>query len=159
MKFFVRSLNSPAKAPFLAGLSLLVLTGCAPIVNLEAAPDANNPSCAEVSVRLPDAMGEHQKRYTNAQATAAWGDPAAVLLRCGLEPVEASLLPCATAGNVDWLVDDSQAPNFRFVSFGRNPAVEVIVDSERASGIATLESLSFAVGQIEATKFCEPLAN
>jgi uncharacterized protein YceK len=156
MTFFVPPANRPGKTIGLAALAALVLSGCAAVVNLEAAPDANNPACAEVSVRLPDTMGEHQKRYTNAQATAAWGDPSAVILRCGLPPVEASVLPCATAGNVDWLVDDSQAPSFRFITFGREPAVEVIVDSERASGISTLESLSFAVGQIEATRFCEP---
>jgi uncharacterized protein YceK len=157
MKIFVRPLNSPAKTLLLTGISALLLSGCAAVINLEAAPEANNPACAEVSVRLPDTMGEHEKRFTNAQATAAWGDPSAVILRCGLPPVEASLLPCATAGNVDWLVDDSQAPSFRFITFGREPAVEVIVDSERASGISTLESLSFAVGQIEASKFCEPV--
>lgn len=157
MKIFVRPLKSPAKTLLLTGIAALLLSGCAAVINLEAAPDANNPACAEVSVRLPDTMGEHEKRFTNAQATAAWGDPSAVILRCGLPPVEASLLPCATAGNVDWLVDDSQAPSFRFITFGREPAVEVIVDSERASGISTLESLSFAVGQIEASKFCEPV--
>lgn len=159
MKFFSPALKRLSKTAGLAALTASVLTGCAVVVNLEAAPEANNPDCAEVSVRLPDTMGEHQKRFTNAQATAAWGDPTAVLLRCGLEPVEASLLPCATAGVVDWLVDDSQAPSFRFITFGRSPAVEVIVDSERASGISTLESLSFAIGQIEASRFCEPLAN
>lgn len=159
MKFFAPSAKRITEAAGLVAITTLALSGCAAVVNLEAAPDANNPACAEVSVRLPDTMGQHEKRYTNAQATAAWGDPSAVILRCGLPPVEASLLPCATAGSVDWLVDDSLAPSFRFITFGREPAVEVIVDSERASGISTLESLSFAVSQIEATKFCEPLAN
>jgi len=32
-----------------------------------------HPNCADVSVRLPDALGENEIRYTNAQATAAWG--------------------------------------------------------------------------------------
>lgn len=135
-------------------LPILLLAACTPLVSLEAAEDANNPACAEISVRVPDAIGPHDRKYTNAQATAAWGDPTAIIYRCGLEPVEVSALPCVTAGGVDWLVDDSQAPNFRFVTFGRSPATEVIVDSEQASGITSLEELAPAVSSVPASKFC-----
>lgn len=138
---------------------VLVLSGCAPMVNLSAAEGSNDPACAEVSVRLPDQIGELDQRITNAQATGAWGDPAAVLLRCGLEGVEVSTLPCVTAGDVDWLVDDSEAPSYRFISYARFPAVEVIVDSVNASGITALESLSGAVSQIPATKVCTTTSN
>lgn len=129
------------------------------MVNLSAAEFSNDPACAEVSVRLPSELGELERRQTNAQATGAWGEPSAVLLRCGLEGVEVSTLPCVTAGNVDWLVDDSEAPNFRFISFARFPAVEVIIDSVNASGITSLEGLSGAVSQIPATKFCTAATN
>lgn len=138
---------------------VMLLTGCTPIVNLGAAEFSNDPACAEVSVRLPDQLGELNKRQTNAQATGAWGDPAAVLLRCGLEGVEVSTLPCVTAGEVDWLVDDSDAPNYRFISYARFPAVEVIVDSKNASGITALEGLGQAVSQIPATKVCTTVTN
>lgn len=138
---------------------VMLLTGCTPIVNLGAAEFSNDPACAEVSVRLPDQLGELNKRQTNAQATGAWGDPAAVLLRCGLEGVEVSTLPCVTAGEVDWLVDDSDAPNYRFISYARFPAVEVIVDSKNASGITALEGLGQAVSQIQATKVCTTVTN
>jgi hypothetical protein len=135
-------------------LPILFITACAPLVSLEAADDANDPACAEISVRVPDEIGPHERKYTNAQATAAWGNPTAIIYRCGLEPVEASVLPCVTAGGVDWLVDDSQAPSFRFITFGRSPATEVIVDSEQASGITALEELAPAVSAIPAEKFC-----
>ena len=128
-------------------------------MNLEAADDSNNPNCADVSVRLPDMLGENQLRYTNAQATAAWGNPAAILLRCGLETVEVSALPCVTAGTTDWLVDESEAPKYRFISYATIPAVEVIVDSEVASGITTLEGLSQAMSVLPRTKVCTALAN
>lgn len=139
--------------------SLFLLAGCSATVNLEPAEFANDPSCAEVSVRFPAELGELSQRFTNAQATTAYGEPAAVLVRCGLEPVFASTLPCVTAAEVDWLVDDSEAPNFRFISFGRTPAVEVIVDSENASGITTLEALSQAVAKLPATAFCTEISN
>jgi len=137
-----------------ASLALLTLSGCAATVNLEPAEDSNNPACAEVMVRLPSQLGGLQERYTNAQATAAWGDPAAVLLRCGLEPVEVSTLPCVTAAGIDWLVDDSLAPSYRFISYARFPAVEVVVDSDNASGITSLEGIAGAVAQLPATKSC-----
>ena len=137
-----------------ASLALLTLSGCAATVNLEPAEDSNNPGCAEVMVRLPSQLGGLQERYTNAQATAAWGDPAAVLLRCGIEPVEVSTLPCVSAAGIDWLVDDSLAPSYRFISYARFPAVEVVVDSDNASGITSLEGIAGAVAQLPATKSC-----
>jgi uncharacterized protein YceK len=138
---------------------LFLLTGCSSIVNIEAAEDANNPLCAEVSVRYPGQIGGLEQRWTNAQATTAYGDPSAILVRCGLEPVFASELPCVSASSIDWLVDDSNAPNFRFISFGRSPAVEVIVDSEKASGVSALDGLSQAVSKLPATAFCTEISN
>ncbi len=141
---------------FAAGLvATALLTGCSATVNLEAAPLANNPACAEITVRLPDAIGDQTKRVTNAQATGAWGEPSSVILRCGLEPVAVSTLTCVTAGEVDWLVDDSQAPSYRFITFGRSPATEVIVDSKSVAGVTALETLAEAVQNIPATKNCK----
>lgn len=137
----------------------LLLSGCAATVNLEAADDANNPACAEVMVRLPQALGEHTQRFTNAQATSAWGDPTAVIIRCGLPAVEVSELPCVSAGEIDWLVDDSAAPSYRFISFATDPAVEVVVDSNRASGVTSLEGVAPAVSFLGQPKKCSELSN
>lgn len=137
----------------------LLLSGCAATVNLEAADDANNPACAEVMVRLPQALGEHTQRFTNAQATSAWGDPTAVIIRCGLPAVEVSELPCVSAGEIDWLVDDSAAPSYRFISFATDPAVEVVVDSNRASGVTSLEGVAPAVSFLGQAKKCSELSN
>lgn len=132
----------------------LLLSGCSATVNIDAAPDANNPACAEVIVRLPDEVDGQAKRTTGSQGTGAWGNPTAVLLRCGLPETTVSTLPCIQASDVDWLVDDSKAPSFRFITFGRNPALEVIVDSEKASGIAALDALSSAVQFLPSDKTC-----
>ena len=86
----------------LATLALVgSLAGCTAGVSLEAAPDSNNPNCAEVSVRLPDQIAGLDKRVTDAQATGAWGNPSSVILRCGLPSVEVSTLPCVTASGVE----------------------------------------------------------
>ncbi len=136
------------------GLSL-ALSGCSPTVSLEPAADSNNPGCAEIVVRLPEGVDGQERRTTNAQSTAAWGNPATVILRCGIEPVAISTLPCVTAAGVDWLVDESERPKFRFITFGREPAVEVFVDSENAVGVNALESLAPAVQSIDALKRCQ----
>lgn len=115
---------------------------------------ANDPECAEVIVRLPDELALLPERRVNAQSTAAWGEPAAVILRCGLEPVEISPLPCVTAGDVDWLVDDTNAPSFRFITFARSPATEVIIDSTAVAGVTVLEELAGSIGVLEATARC-----
>ena len=129
------------------------------MVALEPAEDANNAECAEIIVRLPDELAGEPQRRVNAQSTGAWGEPVSVILRCGLEPVEVSALPCVTAGEIDWLVDDSNAPRFRFISFGRFPATEVIIDSTKLAGVTVLEQLSSTIGILPATKRCTETSN
>jgi hypothetical protein len=59
----------------------------------------------------------------------------------------ASTLPCVTAGGIDWLVDATKAPSYRFITFGRSPATEVIVDSKNASGVKALDAFGFSIEQ------------
>lgn len=139
--------------------ALVFLTGCTPMVTLEPAEDANNAECAEIIVRLPDELAGEQKRRVNAQSTAAWGEPVSVILRCGLEPVEVSTLACVTVGDIDWLVDDSKAPSFRFISYARYPATAVIIDSTKLAGVTVLEQLSSIIGILPATKRCTQTTN
>ena len=134
--------------------SVLMLTGCAPVVPLEPAEQANNAECAEVIVRLPDELAGLAERRVNAQSTAAWGEPAAVILRCGLQPVEVSPLVCVTASDIDWLLDESKAPSYRFITFARSPATEVILDSTVVAGVTVLDELAASIGVLDATKRC-----
>ena len=122
----------PAALATLAAIAFLA--GCAPVVSLETAEDFSNPACAMVivSLRDVDTIGDEQRRETNTQSTAAWGDPASVILHCGVPvPDPTSTLPCITYDNIDWLRDDSDAPNYVFTTYGRDPAVSVIVDNDK----------------------------
>ncbi len=105
-------------------------------------------------VRLPDTIDTLAKRGTNSQSTAAWGEPTSVIFRCGLPEVSVSKLTCVTASDIDWLVDDTNRPSYRFVSFARKPAIEVIVDSTKVSGVTALDELSSAISYIPASKRC-----
>ena len=133
---------------------ILLLAGCTAAVPLTPADGANDPACADVMVRLPDSVGGLARRSTNAQSTAAWGDPAAVILRCGLPETGPSELPCFTVNGIDWLRDDTDAPIYRFITFGRTPATELVVDSDSASGVDAVDSVGTAIGSIPATSQC-----
>ncbi|MCY7413441.1 MAG: DUF3515 domain-containing protein [Salinibacterium sp.] len=144
-----RTASHRVAAGIVAGLLIGLLAGCAPTVALEPADDAVNPACAEVIVRLPDTVAELPRRSTNAQATGAWGEPTAVILRCGVPvPAPTAALACVTVDGVDWLRDDSNDPSFVFTTYGRNPAIEVIIDSNTVSGFGALNDLARAVSQL-----------
>ncbi|HLS92043.1 MAG TPA: DUF3515 family protein [Microbacterium sp.] len=123
---------------------IAVAAGCTPTVHLEPAEAANDPACADVSVRVPEKIGELDRVWTDAQATAAWGDPSVVLFSCGLEPPAPSTLQCVTIGGVDWIVDETDFPNLRMTTYGRTPAAQVYVDTESVSSNDVLSALSNA---------------
>lgn len=117
---------------------------------MEPAVAANDPACADVMVRLPGSVDSQERRWTDAQATAAWGEPSSVLLTCGVASPGPSTLPCQTVDGVDWIIDDTEAPRYRVTTFGRTPAVEVYLDNEVVSSATVLERLSGAVALIPA---------
>lgn len=106
-----------------------VIAGCAASVTLTPAPHAGDARCAAVMVRLPHDLSGQQRRWTDAQSTAAWGDPTTVIMSCGVTPPAPTTLSCVSLGGVDWIVDDSSYPRLRVTTFGRNPAVQVYLDS------------------------------
>ena len=132
----------------------LLLGGCSTSVHLEPAEASNAVACANIAVRLPDTADTLIRRNTDAQSTAAWGEPSAVIFRCGLPEVTVSQLRCVTEAGVDWLVDDSKAPSYRFITFGRNPASEVIIDSQKAVGVNVLDDIAPAIKFQPATVSC-----
>lgn len=122
---------------------------------MQAAKDANNPACADVIVRLPDSVDGLERRYTNAQATGAWGDPASVLLYCGIEPSGPTTDSCVSVNGIDWIMDESRAPLYRFAAYGRSPGLEVVIDaSKNVSGTNVISDLGYAVSQLPQERKC-----
>ncbi|HEX6954582.1 MAG TPA: DUF3515 family protein, partial [Agromyces sp.] len=140
-----------------AVVALPLLAACSRPVPFEPAPDAVDPECAAVVVRLPDAVAGQEARETDAQGTGAWGTPASVLLRCGVEPPGPTTLRCVSVDEVDWIIDESDAPRYRFTTYGRTPAVEVVVDNDVVSGTTVVADLSPAIAVIEADGGCTDL--
>ncbi|GAB2699937.1 hypothetical protein BKA24_001873 [Microbacterium marinum] len=119
-----------------------VLAGCSSTVALEPPTDANDPRCADVMVRLPEVFEDHERRWTDAQSTASWGDPSAVIIACGVTPPGPSTLPCQTVSGIDWIIDDTEAPMYRLTTYGRVPAIEILVDNDIASSSGPVDTVS-----------------
>lgn len=140
-------------AATLAAATASLLSGCSAAVSLEPAAASNDPDCAYITVSLPATVADLPKRDTDAQATGAWGSPASILLRCGVEVPEPTTLECTNVNGVDWIIDDSDAPNYRFTTYGRDPAIEVIVDSDVVHGSTALVDLEPAVSNVPEEPF------
>lgn len=152
-------------------LTMLVLSGCTQTISMQPAPDSNNPLCANVMVRLPDAIrnqsserptaaganfqAELKRVWTDAQATAAWGANGAVTLVCGAPEPGPVALPCSSWGGIDWLVDASDPTITRMITYGRSPATQVEFDPSRAQGAAVWDALAIPLQEIPAEKTCE----
>ncbi|AZC14180.1 DUF3515 family protein [Microbacterium sp. ABRD28] len=132
----------------------LTLSSCAGTVSLPPAANADDPLCAEVTVRLPAEVDGQERRWTDAQATGAWGTPTSVILTCGVEPPGPTEARCITIGGVDWIVDESDPPRYLIRSYGRTPAVEVYADNSVVSPNEVLSALGPIVSQLPRESEC-----
>ena len=90
-------------------LLLPLLAGCGSgAVHLEPAPDAANPQCASAMVAMPTSIGGLQQRETTAQAATAWGDPADIIIKCGVEVPQPVIDPCVSVNGVDWVLKPAE---------------------------------------------------
>jgi hypothetical protein len=147
----------PRRSPLaLAAASITLaaaLSGCAPVVSLAPAAEfANDPECAEAIVRLPDAVSSYALRQTDAQGAAAWGEPTVVLFYCGVPVPEVSDLPCIQVpqDGVFWLREEVDA-GLAFTTYGRDPAVRVVVDPDAIGPGVVLDELANAVSYTSPT--------
>lgn len=157
-----------AAVPAAAITLAVLLSGCTPIADVEPAADAGNPDCAEVMVSLPSELAGVQQRETDSQATAAWGDPSQVILRCGVPVPGPTTEQCATVNGIDWILTEQEAGDgetdaagqdtglstWTATTYGREPAIELVFDPEQISSSTILVQLENAVSRIEPTREC-----
>jgi hypothetical protein len=104
---------------------------------------------------LPHELDGMKKRTTTSQATAAWGDPARVILRCGTAKPGPTSDPCTTVDGVDWVSTEEKGDRWRLTAYGRVPGIEVSLDNKKVSSSNVAEGLSDAVKLSPATKKCK----
>src|SRR5699024_6305809 len=105
---------------------------------------------------LPDEIAGEQARRTSSQGTKAWGDPSIAVLRGGVTPPGPTTDRCVSASGVDWIsrpADDDDS-TWAFTSYGRTPAVEVLVDRRADSGNDVLAAISPALAKIAPEAEC-----
>ncbi|MGO4230354.1 DUF3515 family protein [Arthrobacter sp. YAF34] len=136
-----------------AAASGLALTACSPVVDVTPAKDAANAACAPMMLALPDAVGDAKLRKTNAQATAAWGDPSSLILRCGVNVPGPTTDRCVSVNGVDWVIKEGN-PVWTLTTFGREPATEILLDPNKISSATVLADLAPAALKIKATRKC-----
>lgn len=149
-------LPRPAHALLAAGALAAVLTGCTPAVTVDPAENAADPGCAAAMVAMPEVVGEHGQRETTSQGTTAYGEPTAAVVRCGVAPPGPTTDPCSSVNDVDWLIrqDEEGGATWTATTFGRDPAVEVVFDSDAVASSTLLVELGSAVEQIPAERQC-----
>ena len=139
--------------PLLTAIALGATACAGRVATVEAAPHAADPACAPTMVAMPDVLGDLDLRPTDSQATAVWGDPAAVVLRCGAEVPGPTTDRCISVDGIDWVIRDEDE-NWRITTYGRDPAVEVLFGKDQASSDTVMVGLSSAVAQIEPSGGC-----
>ncbi|MDT0167459.1 DUF3515 domain-containing protein [Pseudarthrobacter sp. BRE9] len=142
-----------ARMALVGGIAALSLTACSPAVDVTAAKDAANPLCAPMMVALPDAIGDSKLRKTNSQATAAWGDPSLVILRCGVNVPGPTTDRCVTVNGVDWVIKEGD-PVWTLTTYGREPATEILMDPDKISSATVLADLAAAAEKVPSSRNC-----
>jgi hypothetical protein len=157
---------SRVRLPVLAVAAALVTASCAPPVTVPAAPHAADPLCASVVLALPRDLDGMPRLATGSQATVAWGERAdPVVLRCGVEPPPPTTDPCVTVDDgitsVDWVSVEGEviadgAAEWTFTTYGRDPAVEVVVPASVTATRSTsfLVDLGPAIDRVAPTRAC-----
>jgi hypothetical protein len=115
-----------------AGLLVLgvaggLLSACSRGVEATVPAQADAPACVAAAAQWPATVSGQQRVETSADtdAVAAWGEPA-VIARCGLTALAPTTDECLTVDGVDWVVRQL-SDGAAFTTFGRDPAIEVLV--------------------------------
>ena len=129
---------------------------------VQAARGGGSPACAQLLQRLPASLDGLGRVPQGAAGVAVWGGDRDVVLRCGAAVIGPTTKECLPIGpdettSVDWVRDAQSDRAVRFLTYGRDPAVEVTVRFARGdpSGAPSqLVDLAAPVGQIPQTRAC-----
>jgi hypothetical protein len=136
------------RTAFGAALLLTLVTGCSGAVKADLPAGADDPACARVAHALPTTLLEQHRRDTqpSSPALAAWGDPP-IVLRCGVPPPGPTTDQCTAVDGVDWVARPISG-GYDFTTYGRTPAIQVLLPNHYAPETFALTGLTAAVSTI-----------
>ena len=111
-------------------------------------PDgAADPACDKVAEHWPKTVAQQEPTdvSTDSSTVAAWGDPP-IIARCGLTS-PGPTPKCIGASGVDWVYRDL-TDGKAFVTYGRSPAIEVLMPKDYAPEPLALGAFAEAAKQI-----------
>ncbi len=135
----------------LAALSW-VSTGCSSAIKVVPFEGADaNAACMQIAEQWPTTVGGQSARVTavDSDTVAAWGNPA-IIARCGAPILGPTTDQCLDIAGIDWVavtLDDG----VRFTSFGRDPALEVLVPDSYTPEALLMPAFSPVAETIEQT--------
>ncbi len=125
-----------------------MLAGCGSGgVKARPAASASATQCRRAAQHWPTHVAEQDGRDTTAGSptVAAWGDPA-IIARCGVASPGPNV-NCIDVSGVDWVMT-SLSDGKKFVTFGRSPAIEVLVPKAYSPEPLVLGAFTKAAEQI-----------
>lgn len=148
-----RTARRPLRAATATVLAGAALAGCSRgEVAVSPAPMAAEPACAQAAGRYPQAVAGAVRQPVAEEArdsAAAWGNPA-IVARCGVEPPAPSTDRCLTIEGVDWVVEELD-DGIALVTYGRTPALEVLVPRRYPQSSDLVVDFADAAGALETT--------
>ncbi len=127
-----RAVGSRRYAALVAAATLLALGACSRAVEVALPDAAGGPACQGLADRWPASVSGLSARPVSVDSAAAraWGDPAVVAI-CGYPAPGPSTLECLSVDGIDWLVQ-RRSNGVQFTTYGRSPALDVLVPSAYA---------------------------
>jgi len=136
-------------------LIVVGLTGCSSVDVVDPA-DSGSAACRAAAARWPETVGGQSRHATSSSSVAvrAWGDPA-IIARCGVAPVGPTTDQCLEVSGVDW-VAHRLTDGVRFTTYGRSPAIEILVPSDYEPEPLLLPAFSTAASAIpQGARHCQ----
>ncbi|GLY30129.1 DUF3515 family protein [Kineosporia sp. NBRC 101731] len=122
------------------------------VPSLTPGPDAAVAACTDLMDRLPETVLSRARNTTQEPTgIATWGDPA-ISLSCGATPTGPTTDRCIDINDVAWVFSETSTA-YTFITYGRDPAVQVQVPTsvERSAATAALVDLEKAVKPLGTT--------
>lgn len=120
---------------------------------IEPAAAGADPACARVAAAWPRVVAGRERAPVaqDPAGVAAWGEPA-IVARCGVPAPPPTTHDCIAADGVDWVARPLPAGQggggTLFLSYGRDPAIEVRVPAAYAPEPLALGAFAEAARQI-----------
>jgi hypothetical protein len=123
-----RPLRTTTTGLLVLGVAGGLLSACSSLV--EVFPPQHAAECERATAQWPAKVGGQDERGVDPNGgvkadAAAWGDPA-VIATCGWPALGPTDKDCLDVDGVYWVVE-SLSDGVRFTTYGREPAIEVLV--------------------------------